>query len=76
MNLEGKLVLARNQVVQNSSVTDDRAAHATAQRLSRITTELQEGIMKIRMQPIGALWSKLPRVVRGMSMQLEKEVEL
>ncbi|QDV09950.1 Chemotaxis protein CheA [Planctomycetes bacterium Poly30] len=76
MNLAGELVLARNQVVQNSSDTEDSAAHATAQRLSRITTELQEGIMKIRMQPIGTLWSKLPRVVRGMSMQLEKEVEL
>lgn len=76
MNLAGELVLARNQVVQKSSEVEDSAAHATAQRLSRITTELQEGIMKIRMQPIGTLWSKLPRVVRGMSMQLQKEVEL
>ena len=76
MNLAGELVLVRNEVVQYSTQLDDPASHAAAQRLNRITTEMQEGIMKIRMQPIGTLWSKLPRVVRGMSMQLAKEVEL
>jgi two-component system chemotaxis sensor kinase CheA len=76
MNLAGELVLVRNQVVQHSSNLEDPASHTSAMRLSRITTELQEGIMKIRMQPINTLWSKLPRVVRGMSMQLSKEVEL
>ncbi len=76
MNLAGELVLARNQVVQSSSHLDDPTHHTAAQRLSRITRELQEGIMKIRMQPISTLWSKLPRVVRGMSLQLSKEVEL
>ncbi len=76
MNLAGELVLVRNQVVQYSSHLEDPTSHTAAQRLSRITTELQEGIMKIRMQPISTLWSKLPRVVRGMSMQLSKEVEL
>ena len=76
MKLAGELVLVRNQVVQYSSNLDDPTSHTAAQRLNRITTELQEGIMKIRMQPISTLWSKLPRVVRGMSMQLSKEVEL
>jgi two-component system chemotaxis sensor kinase CheA len=76
MNLAGELVLARNQILQHTARLDDTATQTTAQRLSLITSELQEGIMKIRMQPVGLLWSKLPRVVRDLALQLGKEVEL
>ncbi|MEZ6016932.1 MAG: chemotaxis protein CheW [Planctomycetota bacterium] len=76
MNLAGELVLARNQILQHTARFEDTATNASAQRLSLITSELQEGIMKIRMQPVGLLWNKLPRVVRDLSVQLGKEVEL
>ncbi len=56
MNLVGELVLARNQVLQVTAGFEDSGIQATSQRLNLVTTELQEGIMKTRMQPIGGLW--------------------
>src|ERR1051326_1589037 len=46
------------------------------QRLSNVTAELQEGVIKTRMQPIGNAWSKLPRIVRDLANELGKEIEL
>ncbi len=76
MNLVGELVLARNQLVQIGARLDDQAFSSAAQRLSLITTELQENVMKTRMQPIGTVWSKLPRVVRDLAVQLGKQVRI
>jgi len=76
MNLAGELVLARNQILQHTALSGDATANATSQRLNLITSELQEGIMKIRMQQIGMLWSKFPRVVRDLAMQCGKEARL
>jgi chemotaxis protein histidine kinase CheA len=76
MNLVGELVLARNQLVQIGARIEDQAFVSAAQRLSLITTELQENVMKTRMQPIGTVWSKLPRVVRDLAVQLGKQVRL
>ena len=76
MNLVGELVLARNQILQFSSQRDDTALNATSQRLNLITSELQEGVMKTRMQPIGMIWNKLPRVVRDVAHALGKQLEL
>jgi two-component system chemotaxis sensor kinase CheA len=76
MNLVGELVLARNQLVQIGARIEDQAFTSAAQRLSLITTELQENVMKTRMQPIGTVWSKLPRVVRDLAVQLGKQVRL
>jgi two-component system chemotaxis sensor kinase CheA len=76
MNLVGELVLARNQVLQFTGQTENAALQAASQRLNLITTELQEGVMKTRMQPIGNVWSKFPRVVRDLSRQLGKQVAL
>jgi HPt (histidine-containing phosphotransfer) domain-containing protein len=64
MDLVGELVLTRNQILQFNIEREDPALNATSQRLNLITTELQEGVMKTRMQPIGVVWNKLPRVVR------------
>jgi len=64
MNLVGELVLARNQILQFVPVIDEQSFSATCQRLNLITTELQSGVMKTRMQPIGNIWDKFPRVVR------------
>jgi two-component system chemotaxis sensor kinase CheA len=74
MNLVGELVLARNQILQFTASQDDTAFLATSQRLNLITTELQEGVMKTRMQPIGNIWSKFPRVVRDLSVACGKQV--
>jgi two-component system chemotaxis sensor kinase CheA len=76
MNLVGELVLARNQILQFTNKQDDAALHATAQRLNLITTQLQEGVMKTRMQPIGVVWNKLPRLVRDLAASCGKQVEL
>ena len=76
MNLVGELVLARNQVLQFTSNQKDPAFLNTAQRLNLITTELQEGVMKTRMQPIGNVWNKFPRIVRDLSNSTGKSVRL
>jgi two-component system chemotaxis sensor kinase CheA len=76
MNLVGELVLARNQVLQFTAHQEDSTLNATSQRLNLITTELQEGVMKTRMQPIGVVWNKLPRVVRDMATSFGKQIQL
>ncbi|GIE80063.1 ATPase [Actinoplanes philippinensis] len=76
MNMVGELVLARNQLVRGVMEIGDSGLVRSAQRLGMITSELQEGIMKTRMQPIEHIWSKLPRVVRDLSNSLGKQVAL
>jgi two-component system chemotaxis sensor kinase CheA len=76
MNLVGELVLARNQILQFNTQKEDSVLNATSQRLNLITTELQESVMKTRMQPIGVVWNKLPRVVRDLTHSLGKQIEL
>jgi len=76
MDLVGELVLTRNQILQFNTEREDAALNATSQRLNLITTELQEGVMKTRMQPIGMVWNKLPRVVRDMAVTLGKQIRL
>ncbi len=76
MNLVGELVLARNQILQFTSKEEDAAFVATSQHLNMITTELQEGVMKTRMQPIGNVWNKLPRVVRDLARSCGKDVKI
>jgi two-component system chemotaxis sensor kinase CheA len=76
MNLMGELVLARNQVVQILKSNKDAGAHVTAasQRLALITGELQEQIMKTRMQPVARVFEKLPRMVRDLCQSTGKRV--
>ena len=76
MNLVGELVLARNQMLQYVTSQDHASLPAATQRLSLITTELQEGIMKTRMQPIANLCNKLPRLVRDVAAACGREVRL
>ncbi len=76
MNLVGELVLARNQILQFTSTQKDAVFLGTAQRLNLITTELQEGVMKTRMQPIGNVWNKFPRIIRDLSVSCGKQVQL
>jgi two-component system chemotaxis sensor kinase CheA len=76
MNLVGELVLARNQVLQFSASLEDPALIGPTQRLNLITTELQEGVMKTRMQPIGNVWGKFPRIVRDVAQSCGKTVRV
>src|SRR5262249_8433571 len=76
MNLVGELVLARNQIVQFSGSQEDPALMGTVQRLNLLTTELQAGVMKTRMQPINAIWNKFPRVVRDLAAACGKQARL
>lgn len=76
MNLVGELVLARNQIMQYSGLHPEPALITAVQRVNLITTELQENVMKTRMQPIANVWSKFPRVVRDLSLELNKQVSL
>jgi len=76
MNMVGELVLTRNQINQGLVRSEDASLLHASQRLSLITTELQEGIMKTRMQQIGNIWSKFPRVVRDLAMACGKEIRI
>jgi two-component system, chemotaxis family, sensor kinase CheA len=76
MNLVGELVLARNQLLQFSNATQDAGFHAVSQRMNLIASELQEEVMKTRMQPIGNIWNKFPRTVRDLALGCGKEVRL
>ena len=76
MTLAGELVLGRNQLLQAISQKDLRSIDGTGQRLDLITSEIQEAIMMTRMQPIGNVFNKFPRVVRDLARNLKKEVKL
>ncbi|MGQ0843550.1 MAG: chemotaxis protein CheA [Sporichthyaceae bacterium] len=76
MRMVGELVLTRNQVVQYVGETQHTELQRASQRLNLIATELQEGVMKTRMQPIDQVWSRLPRVVRDLGAQCGKAVRL
>jgi two-component system chemotaxis sensor kinase CheA len=76
MTLVGELVLARNQLLQLTATQKDNTFVSACRRLNVITTELQEGIMKTRMQPIATIWNKFPRVVRDLALSCGKQVRL
>lgn len=73
MNLAGELVLGRNQLLQTVNNADGTSMQAVAARLDQVTSELQEAIMQTRMQPIGNVFNKFPRVVRDLSAKLGKQ---
>jgi two-component system chemotaxis sensor kinase CheA len=76
MTMVSELVLTRNQLLDISRRNEDTEFKVPLQRLSNVTAELQEGVMKTRMQPIGNAWQKLPRIVRDLSAELGKLIEL
>src|SRR5260221_2950916 len=76
MTLVGELVLARNQLLQISSMVEDSSVQAVSQRMNLIATELQAGVMKTRMQPIGNIWAQFPRTVRDVALACGKEVSI
>jgi len=76
MTMVSELVLTRNQLLEIARRHEDSEFKVPLQRLSNVTAELQEGVMKTRMQPIGNAWQKLPRIIRDLAGELNKEIEL
>jgi two-component system chemotaxis sensor kinase CheA len=76
MTMVSELVLTRNQLIEIVRQHEDSEFKSPLQRLSNVTAELQEGVLKTRMQPIGNAWQKLPRIVRDLSTELDKPIEL
>jgi two-component system chemotaxis sensor kinase CheA len=76
MTMVSELVLTRNQLLQIARRFKDSEFTVPLQSLSHVTSELQEGVMKTRMQPIGNAWAKLPRIIRDLSLELGKKIEL
>lgn len=76
MTVVSELVLIRNQLIQTLRMQPESPFAAPLNRLNQVTSELQEGVMTTRMQPIGGAWSKLPRLVRDLSQELGKSIDL
>ena len=76
MTMVSELVLTRNQLLEIVRRHEESEFKTPLQRLSSVTAELQEGVMKTRMQPIGNAWQKLPRIVRDLANELGKKIEL
>ncbi len=76
MTMVSELVLTRNQLLQIVRSQGETEFSEPLQRLGHVVSELQEGVMKTRMQPIGNAWSKLPRIIRDLGLELDKKIEL
>lgn len=76
MTMVSELVLTRNQLMQILRIQQESDFGAPLQRLNHVVSDLQEGVMKTRMQPIGNAWAKLPRIIRDLSIELNKKIDL
>ncbi len=76
MTMVSELVLTRNQLLEIVRRHEESEFKVPLQRLSNVTAELQDGVMKTRMQPIGNAWQKLPRIVRDLGNELGKQIDL
>jgi two-component system chemotaxis sensor kinase CheA len=76
MTVVSELVLIRNQLIQTLRLEPESAFAAPLNRLNQVTSELQEGVMTTRMQPISGAWAKLPRLVRDLAQDLGKTIDL
>ena len=76
MTMVSELVLTRNQLLEIARRQEESEFKVPLERLSNITAELQEGVMKTRMQPIANAWQKLPRIVRDLAADLGKDIEI
>ncbi len=76
MTIVSELVLTRNQLLQIARQSNNDEYLSSLQRLNLVVSELQEGVMKTRMQPVGNAWAKLPRIIRDLSHELGKKVDL
>lgn len=76
MTMVSELVLTRNQLLQITRSQKENELATPLQRLNHVVSDLQDGVMKTRMQPIGNAWAKLPRIIRDLSIELGKKIDL
>ena len=74
MTLAGELVLVRNRAMR--VVAPDDPLRPIVQRLDGVTSQMQDAVLLTRMQPVGNLFGKFPRMVRDLARQIGKEIEL
>ncbi|MGC4115977.1 MAG: chemotaxis protein CheW [Myxococcales bacterium] len=74
MNLTGELVLSRNQLRAAVAQRDTQALSLAEQRLDQVTAQIQDVTMETRLQPLGTLFGRVPRLVRDLSQSLGKEI--
>ncbi|GLQ86755.1 chemotaxis protein CheA [Dyella flagellata] len=72
----GELVLLRNRLLSLASRSDNETLAAMAGDLDRVSDDLQNAVLGMRMQPVGRLFQRFPRIVRDLARQLGKEIEL
>ena len=76
MQMVGDLVQTRNQLIQLTRHREEDELSGPLRHFARITSELQQGVMKTRRQPLGNAWSKLPRLVRDLGNESGKKIDL
>src|SRR5207253_7247748 len=76
MNLAGELVLCRNQLSDAVARGDEAMVEAASQSIGVVTSDVQQAVMRTRMQPVGNLFQKFTRFVRDTGRKLNKEVRL
>ena len=76
MNLVSELVLTRNQLIELTRHKEDETLKSPLQRLSTMTTDLQDAVMRARMQPVERVFSNLPRMIRDLANDLNKKINL
>jgi two-component system chemotaxis sensor kinase CheA len=76
MGIVSELVLTRNQLLELSAAFGDERVKGSVQNLSTVTSDLQDAVMRVRMQPVGKLFATLPRLVRDLSVELRKKIKL
>ena len=76
VNRAGELVLVRNRLLTLAATNGSEALQLAANELDRVADDLQTAVLGMRMQPIGRLFQRFPRIVRDLARQLGKEVEL
>ena len=76
MNIASEMVLARNRLLPFSQQSSDKLFTSAVRSIDLLTLELQERMMKMRMQPIFHIWDKFPRLVRDVSAECGKKVRL
>lgn len=76
MGIVSELVLTRNQLLEVAGVAGDESVKASVQNLSSVTSDLQDAVMRVRMQPVDRLFATLPRLVRDLSIELGKKIEV
>lgn len=76
MTMVSELVLTRNQLLQILRGQKESNFSTPLQRLNHVVSDLQDGVMKTRMQPVGNAWTKLPRIIRDISLELGKKIDL